>query len=114
MELKFENLPEAVGLLSVKLDRIERLLTDATPKAGEPQNDLLKPTEAAELLNYSVPTLYSKVSRGELPNMKRGGRLYFSRAELQTYIKQGRRMTTEEAAADAVDKFRKQKGGSHA
>ena len=112
-DIKFENLPEAVGLLSVKLDRIERLLADAKAAPADNQKDLLTPREAAEVLNLALPSIYSKVSRGELPNMKRGGRLYFSRAELETYIKQGRRLTAEELAADAVSGFRKKKGGNH-
>lgn len=113
MEYNWNSLPEAVGLLSVKLDRIERLLTDSMPAPAENQKDLLTPPEAADFLNLALPSIYSKVSRGELPNMKRGGRLYFSRAELEKYIKQGRRLTAEELATDALLNFRKKKGGDN-
>lgn len=49
--------------------------------------------EAAEFLNLTVPTLYSKCSRGELPFMKRSKRLYFSSVELMEYLKAGRKNT---------------------
>uniref|UniRef100_UPI004048760C helix-turn-helix domain-containing protein n=1 Tax=Algoriphagus sp. TaxID=1872435 RepID=UPI004048760C len=57
-------------------------------------------SEAAEFLNLSVPTLYSKVSRGELPVMKRGKRLYFSLPELKDFIKAGRKKSNAEIEAE--------------
>ena len=54
---------------------------------------LLTVHEAAEFLSLAVPTVYSMVSRGELPVMKRSKRLYFSRVELINYLKQGRKKT---------------------
>lgn len=47
--------------------------------------------EAAKFLSLSVPTMYTKVSTGKLPYMKRGKRLYFSESELIEYLKSGRR-----------------------
>ena len=57
---------------------------------------LLTIQEAAELLNLKVPTMYSKVSRGELPVMKRSKRLYFSQNELLEYLKAGRKKSKTE------------------
>jgi excisionase family DNA binding protein len=48
----------------------------------EQPEQLLTIQEASEFLSLAVPTLYSKVSKGELPVMKRTKRLYFSRTEL--------------------------------
>ena len=59
--------------------------------------------EAAEFLNLTVPTIYSKVSRGELPVMKRSKRLYFSRIELMDYLKAGRKKTNTEVEAGAEE-----------
>jgi excisionase family DNA binding protein len=67
----------------------------------QPQEELLTIQQASELLNLSVPTLYSKVSKGELPVMKRSKRLYFSRTELIEYLKAGKRKTSEEIEAEA-------------
>ena len=68
--------------------------------------------QAAKFLGITLPTLYSKVSRGELPYMKRGKRLHFSRTELMDYIKAGRRLTNEEIEAKAHT-FIKKKGGKN-
>ena len=57
--------------------------------------------EAAEFLNLTVSTLYSKCSRGELPFMKRSKRLYFSSAELMEYLKAGHKKTNAELEAEA-------------
>lgn len=70
----------------------------------EPTNhseQLLTIQQASELLNLTVPTMYSKVSKGELPVMKRGKRLYFFRAELMDYIKEGRKKSNAEIEAEA-------------
>lgn len=71
-------------------------------QSSEPPEQFLTIREAAELLNLTVPTMYSKVSRGELPGvMKRSKRLYFSRAELIEYLKKGRRKSNTEIEAEA-------------
>lgn len=68
-----------------------------------PETDqLLTIQEAADFLSLTVATLYSKVSKDELPVMKRSKRLYFSRTELLDYLKQGRKKTTTELDTEAV------------
>lgn len=63
--------------------------------------------QASEFLNLSVPTIYSKVSKGELPVMKKGKKLYFSSIELMQFIKDGRRKTNLEIEAEAVKYLKK-------
>lgn len=72
---------------------------------------LLTVKEAATFLNLTVPTIYSKVSRGELPCMKRGKRLYFSSKELMDYIKKGRKKTNKELEQEAQAYLSKTKKG---
>lgn len=80
----------------------------------QPQSEkLLTIQEAAEFLNLSVATLYTKVSRNELPFMKKGKRLYFSDKELMRYIKEGKRKSNDELEAEAADYLIK-KGGRNA
>lgn len=101
--ISFENLPKAVGQLAEKLESIEAFLMDKlqepAPKAQEEQ--LLTVEQAAKFLGLSIATIYSKVSRGELPVMKRSKRLYFSNLELIAYLKEGRKLTNEELQAEA-------------
>ena len=73
---------------------IKEAQTEISPLRVEPTDkpeQLLTIQEAAEFLNITVPRLYSKVSKGELPVMTRSKRLYFSRTELLEYIKDVRK-----------------------
>ena len=80
------------------------VLTEISPQAVESNDQsekLLTIHEAAEFLTLTVPTIYSKVSKGELPVMKRSKRLYFSRTELLEYIKDGRKKSNTEIEQEA-------------
>jgi excisionase family DNA binding protein len=93
-------------LIEARLSSIETLILDLKhkPKGVEPTEQpeqLLTVQEAAQFLNLTVPTIYSKVSRNELPFMKQGKRLYFSSTELMEYVKQGRKKTDAEIHAEA-------------
>jgi excisionase family DNA binding protein len=104
-------------VLEARLSNIETLLLDLKhqPKAVNASTQTnekpLSIGEAADFLNLSVPTLYSKVSRGELPVMKRGKRLYFSLPELKEYLKAGRRKSNSEIVAEADQYLIKSKKG---
>lgn len=84
---------------------IKEAQTEIQPIKVEPTTDqpeqLLTIQEAAEFLSLTVPTMYSKVSKGELPVMKRSKRLYFSRTELLEYLKDGRKKSNAEIEAEA-------------
>jgi excisionase family DNA binding protein len=105
-------------VIETRLSNIETLLLDLKhqPQKVEPTehpDHFLTIQQAAELLSLTVPTLYSKVSKGELPVMKRGKRLYFSRTELLEYLKAGRKKTQIEIEAEAIS-YLKRKGGNNA
>lgn len=102
--LNFEQLPNAVSELMEKLDVIEGLLRNQ--RSLEPiaiQNQFLTVIEAAKYLNLAVPTVYSLVSKGELPYMKRSKRLYFSREDLMNYVRTGRQQSNTEIKENATD-----------
>lgn len=93
-------------ILETRLNNIETLLLDLkhnpkkTIEVATP-DQLLTVEETAQFLNLSIPTVYSKVSKKELPVMKRSKRLYFSQAELTEYLKKGRRKTNLELEKEA-------------
>ena len=104
-------------VIETRLSNIETLLLDLKhqPKEVEPTDQpeqLLTIQEAAQFLSLTVPTLYSKVSKGELPVMKRSKRLYFSRTELMEYLKAGRKKSNSEIEAEAQT-YLKRKGGNN-
>ena len=112
--ITFEQLPNAVNLLKKEVVELKQLIIRGMEhQETEPQELLFTIQEAADFLRLSVPTMYSKVSKGELPSMKRGKRLYFSRSELMSYIKQGRRSSNEELDEQAqtyLSRTNKRKG----
>ena len=92
--------------IEARLSSIENLILDLKhkPQTVEPTEQVeqfLTIQEAAEFLSLTVPTMYSKVSKSELPVMKRGKRLYFSRIELLNYIKDGRKKSNAEIEQEA-------------
>lgn len=52
-------------------------------------SDLMTIAEAAKFLNCSVPTIYTKTSKRTIPHHKQGKRVYFSRRELEQWVKEG-------------------------
>lgn len=112
--ITFDSLPTVVSQLSKKLENIERLLLEKNDQQHNHQSEkLLNIQEAAEFLSLTVPTMYSKVSKGQLPVMKRSKRLYFSRTELLEYLKKGRKKSNAEIEAEAINYLlnAKKKGG---
>ena len=79
---------------------ILKAVRNEQPPTDQPEQ-LLTIQEAAEFLSLAVPTMYSKVSKREIPCMKRGKRLYFSRTELLEYLKDGRKKSNAEIEQEA-------------
>ena len=101
-------------VIEARLNNIENLILDLKHqsnqvKSSEQQDQLLTIKQAAEFLNLAVPTIYTLVSRGEVPFMKRSKRLYFSRTELIGYLKEGRRKSNSEIADEAEQYLNKNK-----
>ena len=67
----FDDLPMAVSQLTDKVNSIYSMLARHSMPQESPQTEdkLLSVREASTLLRLTVPTIYSKVSRGELPCM---------------------------------------------
>ena len=112
--ITFNDLPKAFTNLQETVNNIQRLLlSKSIEQAIDTPDQLLTVHEAAEFLSLAVPTVYSMVSKSELPVMKRSKRLYFSRIELMDYLKAGRKKTLAETAIEA-DTYIKSKGVRHA
>ena len=89
-----------------RLSSIENLILDLKHQPKPTNFDQLPESpifiqEAAQVLGVTVPTMYSKVSKGELPVTKRGKRLYFFRSELLKYLKEGRKKSNAEIEEEA-------------
>ncbi len=116
MEQVFFNVPlsklEPIFKRWIKEAQAEMQPTKVEP-TDQPEQ-LLTIQQAAEFLSLTVPTIYSMVSKGELPVMTRSKRLYFSRTELLDYIKTGRKKSNAEIEAEAEAYLsNKKKGLNH-
>ena len=104
-------------VIESRLSTIENLILDLKHQPKQVESDeqneqLLTVQEAAKFLCLTVPTIYSKVSKGELPVMKRSKRLYFSSTELMEYLKAGRKKSNTDIEAEA-ESYLKAKGGNN-
>ena len=108
--LTFDQLPNAVTNLTKEIGEIKRLIIEHQSQVSEqPSEQLLTVPQVAKFLNLTVPTIYSKVSKGQLPVMKQGKRLYFSNHELMNYLKEGRIKTQSELDDEANNYLQKSK-----
>jgi len=108
--ITFEQLPAAITLLTKEVNEIKQLLIlSKTVHEPELQDTLLNIQQAAKFLNLAVPTIYSKVSKRELPSIKCGKKLYFSQTELMDWVKEGKRKSFEEINTAADSYFNNKK-----
>lgn len=110
--LTFDQLPKAVTLLTKEVSELKRLLIEKQeqPTTEQPEQ-LLTIQEAANLLHLTVPTLYSKHSKNQLPGVcKRGKRLYFSKTSLIEWVKQGVKKSNAEIEKEAEAYLLNKKG----
>lgn len=102
--LTLESLPKSVALLREEIADIKQFLLSGQPRdICQPDDDIITIHPAAKLTHLAVPTMYAKVANNELPYMRKGRRLYFSRKELIGWMQSGRNRTREEIIeADAA------------
>ena len=108
--ITYDSLPKAVSNIQETVNKIERLLLEKGNEHQPESDELLTVQSCSIFLNLSVATIYGKISRNELPFMKKSKRVYFSKVELMDYLKTGRVQTVSEIEAEA-SQYLKIKGG---
>lgn len=111
--LTFEQLPKAVTMLTKEVSELKRLLIEKQEQVpSEHLEQLLTIDEVSSLLHIAKPTIYSKISKNELPGVcKQGKRLYFDRQIIIDWIKQGRKKSNAEIEAEAKAYLMRNKKG---
>jgi excisionase family DNA binding protein len=75
------------------------------------QNELLTIQQAATMLHCSVPTLYSKHSKGEIPGVSKvGKRLLFNESTLRNWVVQNEHKTADQIKEAARESLANRKG----
>jgi excisionase family DNA binding protein len=107
--ITFDNLPRAISQMLIKLESIEHRLDAVLPtKLNQQVSELLNVQQAADLMGVAVQTVYGYVTRREIPHIKRKKRLLFDRDELMAWMREGKRLTSDELETEAkaeVDKL---------
>lgn len=80
--------------ISARLERLERM--------AELQKNVLDISETARLTGYSVKYLRLLIAQRNIPYYRRGNRLFFCRAEVESWMMQQRIPTNEEMRIKAT------------
>jgi len=102
---------QAVTITQITAPELETLIENSIKKVLSSQQ-AAKPTEIdrwfdlSELCNYhpdhpTKPTVYGWVNAGSIPVHKGGKKLRFLKSEIDAWLKQGRKKTVSETAAEA-------------
>lgn len=99
-------------IIEQKLKTIEELLLRIQEKnmpTIKEKDNILTIEEAAKFLSLSTATIYSLVSKSEIPVYKKSKRLYFSEKELFVWVQSGRKKTNSEISILANQYLQSQK-----
>lgn len=83
-QITVQQLPTEINTLKERLERLEKAFNNLS--SSDNQKELLTVTEAAQLLDLSVTTIYILKYQKRIPCYKEGGRVYFLRTELIEWI----------------------------
>jgi excisionase family DNA binding protein len=108
MSNPFENLENKLGQIEQLIRQLSASLSNT---AANPAKEILNTEEAAEFLKLKVSSIYGLVQRREIPFSKRGKLLYFSREELEQWVKEGRYKTVQEIQSETHLIINRKKGG---
>jgi len=84
----------AIELSSIIEDSLKKVLLESTTRNDQKNQlpELLSITQAAEYLNLAKQTLYGFTSKGEIPYLKKGKKLYFKKSELTKWVNEGKKL----------------------
>ena len=95
----FENLPLLIKELKEEVLGLKSIIEECRIP-NEEKKELLNIDEVSELLSLSKSTIYTKVSRRELPFIKQSKRLYFEKSEILSCLHSSRKPTLGELNED--------------
>lgn len=83
-KITFDQLPEAVALLTKEVSELKNLLLNRSeqPNQSTDETELLTPKETAEFLRISLPTLWRWQKKGKIKCFGIAGSRYYKRSEL--------------------------------
>jgi len=99
------RLSELETLIEKSFERVLSRINTQSPTPNSPQSDFIFLDEVCELTNLSKPTIYSLVSRKQIPTAKQKGqkKLIFNRTEIMSWLKSGRPSIAEQQVAKQLN-----------
>ena len=97
-------------IIDLTVEQLSKVITDSfvNSPAPEIQEDVpLNVEQACHFLgDMPKPTLYFKCSKGDMPHVKQGGRLYFFKKDLVGWLRNYTVVSPETKAADFLSNFK--------
>jgi excisionase family DNA binding protein len=90
-QLTFEQIPAAMQLLLSEFASLKALIQ--AKDTNTDTDNFMNVSDASSYLQLAKPTIYGMLHRGELPNFKRGKKVFFKKVDLDNYLLRGRRHT---------------------
>jgi predicted DNA-binding transcriptional regulator AlpA len=103
------NLPEAVGQIFHRLGNIEALLLKQEHAPAPAEEEFINLKQGSILTGYAPPTIYGLIGKNAIPHFKKGQRLFFEKAAILTWIREGKRKSKAEIEASADEHLQKLK-----
>jgi excisionase family DNA binding protein len=97
----FEVLSSRLSVIEEKLATLI-ILGNEIKSLPDAEEDIGNIQLAEKITNLAKPTIYALVAHREIPFMKKGKKLYFSKKELINWIKTGRKYENEDSSIDAI------------
>lgn len=91
---------QAVTITQITYDELEIMIDESLKRIIKkyfeqislpPEDEFLTIQQVAKLLHLAVPSIYGLVHRSQIPYMKQGKRLYFSKDEINAWLKSGKK-----------------------
>lgn len=91
---------------NVVIETINNLSKVELAPLNSSQNELMDMDDIVKYLRLTKPTIYSKISKREIPHFKQSNRIYFDRVEIDNWIKSKKRLTHTEIIQEAQNYIR--------
>ena len=90
-EITFDKLPQALGYLTEKVERIHKNVAALQPQTATDKHRIIEIDGACKITRKAKPTIYTLARKGFIPASKRGKKLYFYEDELLQWIESSRK-----------------------
>lgn len=98
----FETMPSAIDEIRNGQSRLEELVSKLlTQQPQQEKEEFITLKQVCGLTGYAAPTIYGLVGANSIPYFKRGQRLFFDRAAILAWIREGKPKSKAEIEASA-------------